>query len=94
MDYEQLSNLYIIIPAKGVSDVEGYDGDVRVLDNELDTGVKALYDDEAESIIAFLFSRRAYTDETARAWMAEVNEESVNLAIRAAVEDQIKRIGD
>jgi hypothetical protein len=36
MDFENLDNLYIIIAAKGVSNVESYDGDLRVLDNDPD----------------------------------------------------------
>jgi hypothetical protein len=48
MDFESLNNLYIIIAAKGASNVERYDGDLCVLDNDLDRGVKALYDNEKE----------------------------------------------
>lgn len=85
MDFESLNNLYIIIAAKGVSNVEGYDGDLRLLDNDLDRGVKALYDNEEETIIAFLFQRGSYTEEKAQEWVTAVEKEGINLTIKANV---------
>jgi len=83
MDLENLNNLYIIIAAKGVPNLESYDGDLRLLDNDLDLGVKALYDNEKESIVAFLFQRGSYTKEKAQAWVASVEKDGVNLAVEA-----------
>jgi hypothetical protein len=68
--------------------VEGYDGDLRLLDNDLDRGVKALYDNEQETIIAFLFQRGAYTEEKAREWVTAVEKEGINLTIKANVSGQ------
>jgi hypothetical protein len=36
MDFESLNDLYIVVAAKGVSNVESYDGDLRLLDHHLD----------------------------------------------------------
>lgn len=85
MDFESLNNLYIIVAAKGVSNVESYDGDLRLLDNDLDRGVKALYDNEEESIVAFLFQRGSYTEEKAQEWVAAVEKDGINLTIKANV---------
>jgi len=88
MDFESLNNLYIIVAAKGVSNVESYDGDLRLLDNDLDRGVKALYDNEKESIVAFLFQRGSYTEEKAQEWVAAVEKDGINLTIKANVSGQ------
>lgn len=45
MDITQLREQYIVIEAKGVSDLGGYEGDLRLLDNEIEAGVQAVYDD-------------------------------------------------
>ena len=74
MDFESLNNLYIIIAAKGASNVERYDGDLCVLDNDLDRGVKALYDNEQETIVAFLFPRGSYTQEKIQELTAAVED--------------------
>lgn len=94
MDLEQLRNLYHIVAAQGI-DVDAYEGETRLLDNDLAAGVKALYDDEAETIVAYLFAKGSFTEETAREWVRQVEQTGVNLSVRgrptfiltAAVED-------
>jgi len=84
MDVEKLKELYIVILAKGVSGLEGYDT-LRLLDNELEAGVKALYDDDGETIVAFCFSRGSYTEDEAREWVATAEKSGVNLSLKAQV---------
>jgi len=80
MDIEHLQETYIVISAQGAKALEGYD-ELRLLDNELEAGVQALYDDGGETIVAFVFSRAGFTEETAQAWVKEKEGEGINLSV-------------
>jgi hypothetical protein len=83
MDLETLERTYYVVAAAGAKTLEAYqDGDLRVLDEELETGVKALFSNEHESIVAFLFAKGHFTDEAAQAWVKAAEKEGINLSIR------------
>jgi len=85
LNLKQLMETKIVIPAKGVSDVTTYGGELRLLDSELETGVQALYDDEAEAIVAFVFAKGTFTEEKAREWVSAAEANGVNLSISVTV---------
>lgn len=81
VDIDKLREQYIVIEADGVGDLEKLESDLRVLDNELETGVQALYDADQESIVAFLFAKGQFDEEDARAWVEAAEENGVNLSL-------------
>lgn len=85
LSIEQLQETRIVIEAKGVANLAAY-ADLRLLDSELEQGVQALYSDEAETIVAFVFSRGSFTDETAREWVTQAESAGVNLSVRTGLD--------
>jgi hypothetical protein len=82
VNLEFLQNAYIVIAAKGAKSLESYDlDDLRVMDEELDQGVKAVYSDESEGIVAFLFLKGVFAEEEAEAWMEAAEKEGINLGV-------------
>jgi len=85
LSIDQLKETRIVIEAKGVTNLAAY-ADLRLLDSELEQGVQALYSDASEAIVAFVFSKGAYTEETAREWVTQAEKNGVNLAVRAGLQ--------
>ena len=84
MDISKLENIYHILPAPGMQALDAYDADhLRVLDSQVDEGVKAVFDDDSMTIVAFLFARGAFTEEQARQWLDQAEENGVNLTALA-----------
>jgi len=80
----QLKERSIVVEASGVTSLESY-GDLRLLDSELEQGVQALYSDEDETIVAFVFSRGTFTEDKAQEWVREVKDTGVNLSVQAGL---------
>jgi len=83
---DKLKEQFIVVPVKGV-DLAAYADrdDLRELDGEFGAGVKALWVEDEQSIVAFLFSPGLFDQEKAEAWMRAVEAEGVNLDVRAAL---------
>jgi hypothetical protein len=88
MNIGRLQEQYIVIEAEGVSDLEACGGELRLLDNELETGVQALYDNENETIVAFVFSRSSFDEQSARQWVKEAEKTGVNLSVDTGLPDR------
>jgi len=82
---EKLREKYIVVPVAGVR-LESYaDKELRELDEEFDTGVKALWCEDDQTIVAFLFNPGRFNEAEAQAWVDAVEEEGVNLDIAVAL---------
>lgn len=86
VDLKNLENLYHVVPAKGAAALETYD-DLRELDNDLAPGVRALWDDTGETIVAYLFGKGSFTEEDAQGWIDEMMDKGVNLARKFSLDD-------
>lgn len=86
IDLSTLEKTYHIIPASGAQDLATYEV-LRLLDNEIATGVQALWDEMGQSIVAFLFSRGQFTADEARAWVDEIETAGVNFSIGLSLYD-------
>jgi len=82
MDISKLEQQYLIVRVNGARDLEAIES-LRLLDNELETGIKALYDDDAASIVAFLFSKAKFDEESAQAWIDKAREAGIPAAQKA-----------
>lgn len=80
VDLEQLRERYHIIATKGANDLDTYDA-LRVLDDEIEAGVQAVFDDDGQSIVAFMFSKGSFDEDEAEAWIDKAEEEGVNLTV-------------
>lgn len=85
MDFEKLRQKYIVVPLEGIKLDDYAEKDVRELEQDFDTGVKALWCEEEETLLAFLFVSGTFTQEKAEEWVAAVEEEGVNLDVAAAL---------
>ena len=66
---EELTQGWLVVPTGGADlDAIADRDDLRVLDEEFDTGVKALFAGDDDSIVAFLFSPGHFDEKKAKAW--------------------------
>jgi hypothetical protein len=80
--FEELTAGWLVVPADGFKlDTIAQRDDLRVLDEEFDTGVKALFADNDDTIVAFLFSPGRFDEAKARAWVEAVEAEGVNMTL-------------
>lgn len=73
---------YIVIPVTDAKVQDHADHALRIMEGEIEPGVRALWCDDEASVLAFLFDGR-FTEEKARAWVEEAEENGVNLELAA-----------
>jgi len=67
VDLSKLENYIVVSLVGALGKIE----DVRELDQLLDDGVHALWSDEMQSVVAFVFEKNLWNDTKARAWVKD-----------------------
>lgn len=74
VDLERLDERYVVVRAEGQPAPADVD-DLRELEGDFGDGVYPLWSDGRQSIVAWAFEKSLYTDEEAKAWVAEATKE-------------------
>lgn len=87
MDLKELEP-YIVIPVADAKVQDHADHALRIMEGEIEPGVRALWCEDEASVLAFLFDGR-FTEKKARAWVKEAEEKGVNLELITSDSDRL-----
>lgn len=85
-ELDKITEGYIVVPVSGVDLAQYSDRkDLQIFDEEFDTGVKALFAGDDDSIVAFLFNPGRFDEKKAKEWVTAAEADGVNMTLNSVV---------